>query len=165
MRRLLGAVVAVLALSACAGADSVATVDGVTFDLDDIPIETEASTVDITTFRNALNWVIRDQVLTAAASDEFGVSFDSAETSARASEALAGLSETDQLDPRANLDYFLIQARVGRDGLLWPQIESRLPAGVTQNEWAIQQLAAAEVEVDVRYGEWRTNPEPLVYAP
>lgn len=165
MRRLLAAAVIALLTAACAGSDSVVSVDGVTFDLDDIPIETEASTVNLATFRNALNWVIRDQVLTTAAADEFGITFDSEELNLRASSALDGLSPNDRLDPRANLDYFLIQARVGVAGLLWPEIQSLLPEDVGQNEWAIEKLRAADVEVDPRYGEWRTSPEPLVYEP
>ena len=165
MKRALVAAGLVVILAACSGVDAVVTVDGVDFDVDDIPIETEESTVDLEIFRNALNWVIRDHVITTAAGEEFGVVFDREELEVRAAEALAGLDPQLQADPRANLDYFLIQARVGLQGLLWPQIESRLPEDVTQNEWAIQQLREADVEVDVRYGEWRTTPEPLVYAP
>ena len=165
MRRVLLAAGMALVLFACSGADAVVTVNGATFEVDDIPIETEASTIDLNVFRNALNWVIRDQVLTAVAADEYGITFDRGELEARATDALSGLSPQDQLDPRANLDYFLIQARVGRDGLLWEQVEPLLPEGVGQNQWAIEQLRAAEIEVDARYGEWRTDPEPLVYEP
>jgi hypothetical protein len=165
MRRAFIAAGVAAVLAACSGADTVVKIDGVRLGVDDIPVETEESTIDLSIFRNALNWVIRDEVLTAAAADEFGVVFDAAETEARAADALAGLSPTDQIDPRANLDYFLIQSRVGRNGLLWPQIEPFLPDGVGQNQWAIEQLRSAEVDVDPRYGEWRTDPEPLVYEP
>lgn len=165
MRRALIAAGLAVVVAACSGADTVVKIDGVRLDVDDIPVETEASTIDLEIFRNALNWVVRDRVLTAAAGEEFGIAFDQEEMGAQASDALASLSPADQLDPRANLDYFLIQARVGRDGLLWSSIESLLPEGVDQNEWAIDRLLAAEVEVDPRYGVWRTTPEPLVYEP
>ena len=165
MRRVLLAAGMALVLVACSGANAVVTIDGATFDVEDMPIETEASTIDLNVFRNALNWVIRDQVLTAVAADEFGITLDREQLDARAADALAGLSPQDRLDPRANLDYFLIQARVGRGGLLWEQIDPLLPDGVGQNQWAIEQLRLAEVEVDIRYGEWRTDPEPLVYEP
>ena len=154
-----------LALSACAGSETVVTIDGVSYDVDDIPITTSASTIDLDTFRNALNWVIRDRVLSNAAREEFGITFTQEELTERASLALSSLSESDQADPRANLDYFLIQARVGLDGLLWGQVEPQLPEDVSQNQWAIEKLGEAEIEVDSRYGEWRINPEPLVYGP
>ncbi len=154
-----------LVLGACAGSTSVVTVDGVSFEVDDIPIETAESTIDLDTYRNALNWIIRDQVLMSAAEEEFGISFAESELQERASAALASLSEVDQQDPRANLRYFLIQARVGVEGLLWPEVVPQLPEGVSQNQWAIDQLSAAAVEVDARYGEWRVSPEPLVYGP
>ena len=165
MKKVLVAAGMALVLVACSGADSVVTVNGIGYDVDDVPIETELSTIDLDTFRNALNWVIRDQVVTAAARDEFGISLDRDELEVRAADALEGLSPEDRLDPRANLDYFLIQARVGRNGLVWEQIQPLLPEGVGQNQWAIEQLRVAEVEVDARYGEWRTDPEPLVYGP
>lgn len=166
MKRALAVVASVVLLGACAGSDTVVTVNGVDFDLDDIPIETDASTVDLDTFRNALNWVIRDQVLVTAAAEEFGISFDNDELTARANSALEGLTPSDRGDPRANLDYFLIQARVGVGaGLLWPELETLLPEGTSANEWAIDKLRAADVEVDTRYGEWRTTPDPLVYGP
>ena len=165
MKRMLIPVIAALVLSACAGVGTAVEVDGVSFDIDDIPIETQASVVDLGTFRNALNWVIRDHVLMEAAGEQFGISFTPEELEARAAAALAGLSEADREDPRANLAYFIIQARVGVGGLLWPAVEPLLPAGVTQNQWAIEQLSAAEVDVDTRFGEWRLIPEPLVYAP
>ena len=165
MKKILIALGAVLALGACAGSSAVVTIDGVTLDLDDIPVTSDSSTIDDDTFRNALNWVIRDQVLTAAAEDEFGVMFSEAELNDRAALGLGSLNPGDLDDPRANLSYFLIQARVGLDGLMWEQVDPLLPDGMSQNEWAIEKLNAAEVEVDARYGEWRVNPEPLVYEP
>jgi hypothetical protein len=165
MKKTLIAVGAALILGACAGNNAVVTIDGVTLDLDDVPVSTESSTIDDDTFRMALNWVIRDRVLTAAAADEFGITFSEDELNDRASAALGGLDPALQDDPRANLSYFLIQARVGLDGLLWPQVEPLLPDDLSQNEWAIEKLLAADVEVDARYGEWRVNPEPLVYEP
>ena len=165
MKKTLIALGAVLVLSACAGSDAVVTIDGVTLDLDDVPVSSESSTIDDETFRNALNWAVRDRVLTAAAEDEFGITFAEEELNDRASTALASLDPSEQDDPRANLSYFLIQARVGLDGLLWPQVDPLLPEDQSQNEWAIEKLLAADVEVDRRYGEWRVNPEPLVYEP
>lgn len=163
MKKTLFALAAVLVLGACAGSNAVVMIDGVTLDLDDVPVASESSTIDSDTFRNALNWVIRDRVLTAAAQDEFGITFSEDELNDRASLALGSLNPAEQDDPRANLNYFLIQARVGLDGLLWPQVEALLPDDLSQNEWAIDKLLAADVEVDARYGEWRVNPEPLVY--
>ncbi len=165
MKKTLVAAIVGLALGACGGSGSVVTVDGVAFDIEAIPVETDSSTIDLDTFRNALNWAIRDQVLTTAAEEEFGITFDRAELEGRALAALESLPEADQQDPRANLGYFLIQARVGVEGLLWPQVTALLPEGITQNQWAIEKLSAAEVEVDARFGEWRVSPEPLVYEP
>ena len=71
MRKILPVVLALGLLSgACAGSRDVVTVDGVTFARDDIPIVTESSIIDLAIFRNALNWVIRDQVLTSAARED-----------------------------------------------------------------------------------------------
>jgi hypothetical protein len=165
MKKILMALGVVLALGACAGSNAVVTIDGVTLDLDDIPVTSDSSTIDDDTFRNALNWVIRDQVLTAAAEDEFGITFSEAELNDRAALGLSSLDPGEQDDPRANLSYFLVQARVGRDGLMWEQVDPLLPDGTSQNEWAIEKLSAAEVEVNARYGEWRVSPEPLVYEP
>jgi hypothetical protein len=165
MKKTLIGLAAVLVLGACGGSDHVVTIDGVSLDLDDVPVSSESSTIDDDTFRNALNWVIRDRVLVAAAEDEFGITFTEAELTDRATMALGSLNPAEQDDPRANLDYFLIQARVGLDGLLWPQVNPLLPDGLSQNEWAIEKLLAADVEVDTRYGEWRVDPEPLVYEP
>lgn len=165
MRRTAAAVGVALALAACSGAGEVATVNGATFDVDDIPITTEESSINLETFRVALNWLIRDQVLTAAAREDYGLTLDPAEVEDLAVRTLASLSPNDQLDPRANLDYFLIQARVGRSGLLWDELAERLPEDLTENQWALESLRRAEVEVDPRYGEWRTSPEPLVYEP
>ncbi len=157
-----------LVLSACAGGNSAVTVEDVTFDVDDIPIETESATVDLEVFRDALNWVVRDQILMSAAADEFGISFPGDELAELASSGLASLTPAAQQDPRANLDYFLIQARVGRfmlEGLLWPELESRLPESVSPSQWAVEKLTAAEVDVDARFGEWRVSPDPRVYEP
>lgn len=165
MKKLLIALAAVLVLGACSGSDAVVTIDGVTLDLEDVPVSTEASTINEDTFRHALNWVIRDRILTAAAEDEFGITFSEDELTDRASVALDSLNPAEQDDPRANLSYFLIQARVGVDGLLWPQLDPLLPDDLSQNEWALEKLLNAAVEVNTRYGEWRVNPEPLVYKP
>jgi len=165
MKKSLIAVAILVTAGACSGGHSVVSVDGTSFQVDDIPVTTESSTIDLATFRNALNWVIRDEVLVAAAEEEFGVSFVDEELTERASAALDALTEAEQEDPRANLNYFLIQARVGLEGLMWPQVEPQLPDGVSQNDWAVEKLEAATIEVDARYGEWRTDPEPLVYAP
>ena len=163
MKKLLVLMAVGLVLGACGGNNAVVTIDGVTLDLDDVPVSSESSTIDSGTFRNALNWVIRDRVLAAAAEDEFGITFSADELNDRASAALGSLGPDDQDDPRANLNYFLIQARVGLEGLLWPQLEPLLSDGLSQNEWAIEKLLAADVQVGARYGEWRVNPEPLVY--
>jgi hypothetical protein len=163
MKKTLAVAVIALAAGACSGGHQVVSVDGAGFSVDDIPITTESSTVDLGTFRNALNWLIRDEVLMNAAEREFGVTFTEAEVTEWAESALASLPEDQLEDPRANLDYFIIQARVGLQGLLWPIVEPELPEGTSQNDWAIEQLNAAEVEVDVRYGVWRLDPEPLVY--
>ncbi len=165
MKKILIAFGAVLALGACAGSSSVVSVDGVSLDLDAIPVASDSSTINDDIFRNALNWVIRDQVLMAAAEDEFGITFTESELDERARRGLNSLSAAEQDDPRANLNYFVIQARVGLDGLLWAELAPRLPDGMSQNEWAIEKLSAADVEVDARYGEWRVSPEPLVYEP
>lgn len=165
MKKTVASVLIVLAAGACSGGQQVMSVDGTGFEVDDIPITTEASTVDLATFRNALNWVIRDEVLMGVAEQEFRVSLDEAEVMEQAEAALSSLPEAQLEDPRANLDYFLIQSRVGLQGLLWPQVDPHLPEGMSRNEWVIEQLSAADIEVDVRYGEWRTDPEPLVYGP
>lgn len=163
MKKTLAVALFALVLAACSGGHQVVSVDGNGFSVDDIPITTESSTVDLGTFRNALNWVIRDEVLMNAAEREFGVTFTETEVTEWAEAALASLPEDQLEDPRANLDYFIIQARVGLQGLLWPIVEPQLPEGTSQNDWAIEQLNAAEIEVDVRYGVWRLDPEPLVY--
>ncbi len=170
MRKTVLAALFGLALGACSGSVSVVTVDGVTFGLDDVPVETADSTMPIEVFREALQWVIRDQVYMSAAGDEFGIAFSEAELLEQASSALDALPDGLKSDPRANLDYFLIHARVGLGsvglvGRLWSELETRLPDGVSPNQWAVERLTAANVEVDRRYGEWRVSPDPGVYEP
>jgi len=160
MKKALAPVLIGLALSACAG--SVVTVDGVTFDLEDIPVETDASTVEMELFRNAINWVIANKVVTRAAEDEFGIILSENEVEEAALLLLAG---GNQLDPRTNLDFLRIQARIGPNGLLWPEVGSNLPEGVSPFQWANDQLSTADVEVNVRFGEWRASPAPGVYEP
>jgi hypothetical protein len=155
-------------LAACSGADPVVTVNGVGFDVDDIPIETESSSIRLDVYREALNWVIRDHILMTAAAEEFGVSLAEEDVQQLAAATLGNLSSADEADPRANLHYFRIQARVGVrmvEGLLWREVVPRLPDDITLNSWVDDKLRAAEVEVDPRVGEWRTNPDPGVYEP
>lgn len=151
-----------LALAACAGSSPVVTVNGETFRLDDIPIATDASTVDLDVFRNAINWVIANKVVVSAAEEEFGISIPRDEVMEAASALLAG---GDARDPRSNLDFLLIQAQIGPNGLLWPELQPRLPEGITFIQWANDRLREADVEVGPKYGEWQAGPQPGVYSP
>lgn len=151
-----------LALAACSGSNQVMTIDGVSFDVDDIPIATDEAVIEMDIFRNALNWLVADEVLTRAAEEQFGITFSEEDVRALAE---ASLAVSDTTDPRANLDYLSIQARFGQNGLLWPELAPVLPEGVLPIQWALDQLRAAEVEVSAKYGEWRVDPEPAVYAP
>lgn len=162
MKKTLTLAIVSLALAGCAGSTTVMKVDGVSFDLDDIPITTDSSTIELDIFRNALNWVVADEVLTAAADEQFGISFSDAEVVALAE---AGLAASDPADPRTNLDYLRIQAKFGQQGLMWQPLGQALPEGVLPIEWALDQLRAADVEVAPKYGEWRVDPEPAVYGP
>lgn len=162
MKRTVALAIFSTALAACAGSSEVMTVDGVVFDLDDIPITTEDPTIEFDIFRNTLFWVIADQVLTEAAFDQFAITFSEQEVRAAAE---ASLALGDTTDPRANLAFFEIQARFGPQGLAWGEVSDQLPEGLLPIEWALEQLRAADVEVAPKYGEWRVIPEPAVYAP
>ena len=162
MKKTLAAAVIGLTLGACAGSSNVVTVDGVRFDLDDVPIETDASSIDPSIFRNALNWMIANEVVMKAAEAEFGIRLSEQEV-LNAAQLMLPLSDAD--DPRVNLDFLRIQARIGLEGLLWPELEPRLPEGISFVQWFNDRLSAADVEVGVRFGEWRVSPGPGVYEP
>ncbi len=162
MKKTLTLAIIGLALSGCAGSSHVLTVDGVAFDFDDIPISTEEPSIGLDIFRNTLNWVVANQVLTAAAGEEFGIALSEQTVLAAAQ---AGLGAQDSSDPRANLDFFRIQARVGPQGALWGELAPLLADDLPPIEWARSQLREADVEVASRYGEWRVTPEPGVYGP
>ncbi|MEE9472979.1 MAG: hypothetical protein V3V82_03240, partial [Acidimicrobiia bacterium] len=51
-----------LLAAACTGATNVATVDGFSLSLSDIPVEPDGFEVAREVFLNALNWEIRDRV-------------------------------------------------------------------------------------------------------
>ena len=162
MKKTLTVAICSLVVAACAGSAQVITIDGVSLYLEDIPVETDASTIELEVFRNALNWVVADQVLTTAAAEQFGITFSDEEVLALAE---AGLAASDTTDPRSNLGFLKIQARFGQSGLLWQQLTPLLPEGVLPIEWALDQLRTADVEVSSKYGEWRVDPEPAVYGP
>lgn len=162
MKKTLTLAIVSLALAACAGSARVITINDVALDLEDIPVLTDASSIELEIFRNALNWVVADRVLTAAAAEQFGITFSDEEVLALAE---AGLAASDPTDPRTNLDFLKIQARFGQRGLLWEQLAPFLPEGVLPIEWALDQLRSADVEVSSKYGDWRIDPEPAVYGP
>jgi len=162
MKKTLTVAICSLVLAACAGSTQVITIDGVSLNLEDIPVETDASTIELEVFRNALNWVVADRVLTTAAAEQFGITFSDEEVLALAE---AGLAASDSTDPRSTLGFLKIQARFGQSGLLWQQLAPLLSEGVLPIEWALDQLRAADVEVSPKYGEWRIDPEPAVYGP
>ncbi|NNC90879.1 MAG: hypothetical protein HKN80_00165 [Acidimicrobiia bacterium] len=160
MRKLLIVVMAGLVLGACSGASNVVTVDGVAFDVDDMPLETEASTLDMDLFREAINWVVADRILVQAAEDDFGLVLSNQDVDDAASTLLGS---TNPADPTSNLAYQRIQARIGPSGLLGPAILAALPDGVQLFDWAGEKFNAADVRVNPRYGEWRLAPNPGVY--
>ncbi|MDH3539833.1 MAG: YgdI/YgdR family lipoprotein [Acidimicrobiia bacterium] len=162
MKKLLFLMVAVLALGACSGATDVVTVDGVTFDVDDVPLETDASTIDMELFREAINWLVFDHIVVRAAEDEFGLVLSDEEIEAEASALLAA---GDERDPRNNLPYLRIQARIGPSGLLGPALLAELPDDVPPFQWANEKLGETDVEVNPRFGEWRVTPNPGIYGP
>ena len=133
------------------------TIDGVTFDVDDVPLETDESTIDMDLFREAVNWLVFDHIVVGAAEDEFGLILSDEEIEA---EALALLAVGDETDPKTNLPFLRIQVRVG---LLGPALIAELPEGVPPFQWAAEKLSGADVEVNPRFGEWRVTPNPGVY--
>jgi hypothetical protein len=160
MKKLLVVVLAGLLLGACSGASSVVTVDGVTFDVDDVPLETDSSTIEMELFREAINWVVADHIVMRAAEDDFDLVLSDQEVDDAATVLLASGNEA---DPRNNLAYQRIQARIGPSGLLGPALLAELPEGVPPFQWANEKLSAADVRVNPRYGEWRVTPNPGVY--
>lgn len=164
MRRLLLIVGLVIAATGCGGSSYVATVDGQTIDLDDLRIETEANTVPSQTVRIALDILILDTVLVPAAERDFGIRLDNADVDAWIATNVP--SDPEQLgDPRPAADSFPRFARVADNGLLWPEVANALPEGQTVVEWRNATLAAADVEVNPRYGVWLLEPSPQVYRP
>jgi hypothetical protein len=153
-----------LLAAACSGATNVATVDGFSLSLSDIPVEPDGFEVAREVFLNALNWEIRDRVLLKAAEVEFQITLDSEEVSANAAAILAGLPPASHSDPRANFGYFETQARVVPGvGLLWPLLAEELGDLSAATNWANNRLRNADVRVKRRFGVWRVNPDPLVY--
>lgn len=148
-----------LVLGACSGGASVVTVDGVSFDIDDVPLETDASTIDMDLFREAINWVVFDHIVVRAAEDEFGLVLSDQEIEA---EAAALLAAGDESDPRSNLPFLRIQARIG---LLGPALLAALPEGVPPFQWADEKLSEADVKVNPRFGVWQETPNPGIYEP
>jgi len=162
MKKLLVLVLVGLALGACSGGADVVTVDGVTFEVEDVPLETVDSTLDMDLFREAINWVVFDHIVVGAAEDEFGLVLSDQEIEA---EATALLAAGDDGDPRSNLPFLRIQARIGPNGLLGPALLAALPEGVAPFQWANEKLSEADVEVNPRYGVWRETPNPGIYEP
>jgi len=160
MKKLLVLMVVGLLLGACSGSSGVVTVDGVTFDVEDVPLEADGSTIDMVLFREAINWVVADDIVVRAAEDEFGLVLSDEEID---DEATALLALGDEADPRNNRAYQRIQARIGPNGLLGPALLTELPEGVPPFEWANEKLSAADVQVNPRFGEWRVTPNPGVY--
>ena len=114
-------------------------------------------------FRDALNWLIRDQVLLEAADESFGIRLSENDVQGLAEVQLASLPQEALDDPRANLEYFLIQARLGAQGLLFPRLVDVLPADELPVEWATDRLREADVTVAERFGVWLLEPDPRVY--
>ena len=143
MKKLLVLLVVGLVLGACSGASGVVTVDGVTFDVDDVPLEVDGSTIDMELFREAINWVVADHIVVRAAEDEFGLVLSDQEIDDEVSALLAFVEEA---DPRNNRAYQRIQARIGPNGLLGPALLGELPEGVPPFQWANEKLSAADVQ-------------------
>ena len=153
-----------LLAAACSGGTNVATVDGFSLSLSDIPVESDGFDVPKQAFLAALNWEIRNRVLLAAAEEEFQITLDAVEVTATAEAFRAGLPSLDSEDPRPTLGYFETQVRVGRRaGLLWPALAEALGDESAATAWAITTLRNADVSVNRRFGVWRVDPEPLVY--
>ena len=154
----------VVATACGSGSSYVATVDGVTIDYDDLKIETDATTVPTQTVRIALDILILDLVLVQAAERDYGIQLDDA---AIATWIAANVpSDPEALgDPRPAADSFDRFARVADNGLLWEEVAAALPAGETVIGWRNDTLAAADVEVNPRYGVWLLEPNPQVYRP
>ncbi len=159
-------VVLILSLlaAACSGGTNVATVDGFSLSLSDIPVESDGFEVAKEAFLDALTWEIRDRVLSTAAEVEFQITLDSEEVTASAAAFLAGLSSENRSDPRANLGYFETLARVvPGQGLLWPLLSEALGDELAAASWENSTLRNADVKVKRRFGVWRVDPEPRVY--
>ena len=153
-----------LLAAACSGDTNVATVDGFSLSLSDIPVESDGFEVAKEVFLNALNWEIRDRVLSTAAEVEFQITLDSEEVTASAAAILAGLPPESRSDPRANLGYFETLARVvPGEGLLWPLLGEALGDQSAATSWANDTLRNADVKVKRRFGVWRVDPDPRVY--
>lgn len=162
MKRLLVLVSVGLVLGACSGAASVVTVDGVRFDVDDVPLETDDSTIGMDLFREAINWVVFDHIVVRAAEDEFGLVLPDQEIEAQAAALLA---VGDERDPKNNLPFLRIQARIGPNGLLGPALLAALPEGLPPFQWANEKLSEADVKVNPRFGVWQETPNPGIYGP
>jgi hypothetical protein len=140
----------------------VVTVDGVNFDIDDIPLETDGSTIEMDLFREVINWVVFDHIVVRAAEDEFGLVLSDQEIETAAAALLAA---GDERDPKNNLRFLRIQARIGAGGLLGPALLAELPEEVAPFQWANEKLLQAEVEVNPRFGVWQLTPNPGIYEP
>lgn len=154
----------VIAAGACGGSSYVATVEGETITYDDLQIETEASSVPTQTVRIALDILILDLVLVPAAEREFGIRLDDQVIAEWIATQVP--SDPEALgDPRPAAPSFPRFARVADNGLLWNEVAAALPEGATVVEWRNSTLAAADVQVNPRYGVWLLEPSPQVYRP
>lgn len=164
MRRFILILGLLVAGTACAGASTVATVNGETITYDDLKIETDATTVPRQVVRIALEILIRDLVLVPAAERDFGIRLDDAAIDEWIATEIPG--DPEQLpDPRPAADSFPRFARVAENGLLWNEVAAALPEGQTVLDWRNATLAAADVEVDPSIGVWLVEPAPQVYRP
>ena len=80
-----------LLAAACSGGTNVATVDGFSLSLSDIPVESDGFDVPKQAFLAAVNWEIRNRVLLAAAEEEFQITLDAVEVTATAETFRAGI--------------------------------------------------------------------------
>lgn len=161
LRRVAAVLALLVAVSSCAGGQTVAVVEGQRISLDDVPAVTDASSVDAGNFRIALTTLIRVLVLSRAAEREFGITVDQAAVEAEVARLIERPEElrASGFPPEYINEGFLeLFVQAPPRGMLVEAVTAAVPADFAVNEWIAQQLAEAEIEVNPRFGIWLDEP-------
>lgn len=150
-----------LVATGCSGSQTVAVVDGETITLDDVPAVTDAAAIDAGNFRIALTTLIRVKVLSRAAEQQFGVVVDD---QAVAGEVERLIQQPEQLRANGfppeyiNERFLELFVQAPPTGMLVAAVTDAVAPDFAVNEWIADQLAAADIEVNPRFGVWLNEP-------